>query len=50
VGVDAGGAGDVGVAEEFLDDDEVGASSQEQRGGRVPRVRGIRVRVTPYSD
>jgi hypothetical protein len=33
VGVDAGGDADVGVAEEFLDDDEVDASFQEQGGG-----------------
>jgi hypothetical protein len=33
VGVDAGGDADVGVAEEFLDDDEVDALFQEQGGG-----------------
>lgn len=38
VGVDAGGDADVGVAEEFLDDDEVDALFQEQGGGRVPEV------------
>ncbi len=32
VGVDAGGDADVGVAEEFLDDDEVDALFQEQGG------------------
>ena len=31
--VDAGGDADVGVAEEFLDDDEVDALFQEQGGG-----------------
>lgn len=35
VGVDAGGDADVGVAEEFLDHDEVDALFQEERGGRV---------------
>lgn len=34
VGVDA----DVGVAEEFLDDDEIDALFQEQGGGRVPEI------------
>lgn len=38
VGVDASGDADVGVAEEFLDDDEVDALLQEQGGGRVPQV------------
>jgi hypothetical protein len=38
VGVDAGGDADVGVAEEFLDDDEVDALFQEQGGGRVAEV------------
>ncbi|KFK90756.1 hypothetical protein IX27_07030 [Streptomyces sp. JS01] len=38
VGVDAGGDADVGVAEEFLDDDEVDALFQEQAGGRVPEI------------
>lgn len=38
VGVDAGGNADVGVAEEFLDDDEVNALFQEQVGGRVPEI------------
>lgn len=33
VGVDAGGDADVGVAEEFFDDDEVDALFQEQGGG-----------------
>jgi hypothetical protein len=36
VGVDAGGDADVGVAEKFLDDDEVDALLQEQGRGRVP--------------
>ncbi len=35
VGVDAGGDADVGVAEEFLDHDEVDALLQEQGGGGV---------------
>jgi len=35
VGVDAGRDADVGVAEEFLDHDEVDALFQEQGGGRV---------------
>lgn len=35
VGVDAGGDADVGVAEEFLDHDEVDPLFQEQSGGRV---------------
>ncbi len=35
VGVDAGGDADVGVAEEFLDDDEIDALFQEQGGGGV---------------
>ncbi|GLU50256.1 hypothetical protein Nans01_46070 [Nocardiopsis ansamitocini] len=34
VGVDA----DAGVAEEFLDDDEIDALLQEQSGGRVPKI------------
>jgi hypothetical protein len=38
VGVDAGGDADVGMAEEFLDHDEVDALFQEQGGGRVPEV------------
>ena len=38
VGVDAGGDADVGVAEEFLDDDEVDALFQEQGGGRVAEI------------
>ena len=38
VGVDAGGDADVGVAEEFLDDDEVDALFQEQGRGRVSEV------------
>jgi hypothetical protein len=38
VGVDAGGDADVGVAEEFLDDDEVDALLQEQGRGRVPEI------------
>lgn len=33
VGVDAGGDADMGVAEEFLDDDELDALFQEQGGG-----------------
>src|SRR5262245_20565708 len=40
VGVDAGGDADVGVAEEFLDDDEVDALFQEQGRGRVPEIVG----------
>lgn len=35
VGVDGGGDADVGVAEEFLDDDEVDTLFQEQGGGRM---------------
>lgn len=38
VGVDACGDADVGVAEEFLDDDEVDALFQEQGGGGVAEV------------
>lgn len=38
VGVDAGGDADVGVAEEFLDDDEVDTLFREQGRGRVPEV------------
>ncbi len=38
VGVDAGGDADVGVAEEFLDHDEVDALFQEQGRGRVSEV------------
>lgn len=38
VGVDAGGDADMGVAEEFLDHDEVDALFQEQGGGGVPEV------------
>ena len=38
VGVDAGGDADVGVAKEFLDDDEVDALFQEQGRGRVSEV------------
>lgn len=40
VGVDAGGDADVGVAEEFLDDDEVDPLFQEQGGGGVAEVVG----------
>jgi hypothetical protein len=36
VGVDAGRHADVGVAEEFLDHDEVDALFQEQCRGRMP--------------
>ena len=45
VGVDGGGDADVGVAEEFLDDDEFDALFQEEGGGRVACVRRGRVRV-----
>ena len=38
MGVDAGGDADVGVAEEFLDDDEIDALFQEQGGGGVSEV------------
>ncbi|MDH6697958.1 hypothetical protein P3T26_002412 [Streptomyces sp. MAA16] len=38
VGVDVGGGADVGVAEEFLDDDKVDALLQEQGRGRVAKV------------
>lgn len=38
MGVDGRGDADVGVAEEFLDDDEFDALFQEQGGGRVPEV------------
>jgi hypothetical protein len=38
VGVDGGGDADVGVAEEFLDDDEFDALLQEERRGRVTEV------------
>ncbi|GAA1441198.1 hypothetical protein GCM10009602_15460 [Nocardiopsis tropica] len=38
VGVDTGGDAYVGVAEKFLDDDEVDALFQEQGGGRVSEV------------
>ncbi len=38
VGVDAGGDADVGVAEEFLDHDEVDSLFQEQGRGRVSKV------------
>lgn len=38
MGVDVGGDADVGVAEEFLNDDEVDALLQEQGRGRVPEV------------
>jgi hypothetical protein len=38
VGVDACGDADMGVAEEFLDDDEVYALLQEQSRGRVAQV------------
>lgn len=38
VGVHRGGDADVGVAEEFLDDDEIDALLQEQGGGRVSEV------------
>ncbi|GLW58992.1 hypothetical protein Kpho01_70020 [Kitasatospora phosalacinea] len=34
--VDGGGDADVGVSEEFLDDDEFDALFQEERHGRVP--------------
>ncbi|OKJ02027.1 hypothetical protein AMK18_11465 [Streptomyces sp. CB01249] len=47
VGVDASGDADVGVAEEFLDDDEFDALFQEQRGGRVAEtVKRMRRRPT----
>jgi hypothetical protein len=42
VGVDGGGDADVGVAEEFLDDDEFDALLQEQGCRRVAEV------VKPY--
>jgi hypothetical protein len=38
VDVDGCGDADVGVAQEFLDDDEFGALLQEQRRGRVAEV------------
>lgn len=38
VGVHAGGGADVGVAEKFLDHDQVDALFQEQGGGRVSEV------------
>lgn len=38
VGVDACGDADMGVAEEFLDDDEVDALLQEQSCGRMAQV------------
>lgn len=38
VGVDGGGDAYVGVAEEFLDDDEFDALFQEEGGGGVPEV------------
>ncbi len=38
VGVNGGGDADVGVAEEFLDDDEFDALFQEEGGGRVAEV------------
>jgi len=38
VGVDSGGDADVGVAEEFLDDDEFDALFQEEGRRRVPEV------------
>ncbi|MEN3541137.1 hypothetical protein AAH991_38905 [Microbispora sp. ZYX-F-249] len=44
VGVDAGGYADVGVAEEFLDDDKVDALFQEQGGGSRWRGRSFLVR------
>ena len=38
MGVDASGDADVGVAEEFLGDDEVDALFQKQGCGRVPEI------------
>jgi hypothetical protein len=38
VGVDGGGDADVGVSEEFLDDDEFDALFEEEGRGRVPEV------------
>ncbi|MFF9908949.1 hypothetical protein ACF1HU_36785 [Streptomyces olivaceus] len=38
MGVDASADADVGVAEEFLDDDEIDALLNEQGGGRVSEV------------
>jgi hypothetical protein len=38
VGVDGGGDADVGVAEEFLDDDEFDALFQEEGGRRVSKI------------
>jgi hypothetical protein len=38
VGVDGGGDADVGVAEEFLDDDELDALLQEEDGRQVTEV------------
>jgi len=38
VGIDGGGDADVGVAEEFLDDDEFDALFQEEGGGGVSEV------------
>jgi hypothetical protein len=38
VGVDGGGDADVGVAEEFLDDDEFDALFQEEGGRRVAEI------------
>lgn len=38
VGVDADGDADVGVTEEFLDDDEVDALFQEQGGSGVAEI------------
>lgn len=38
MGVDADGDSDVGVAEEFLDDDEIDALLEEEGGGRVSEV------------
>lgn len=38
VGIDGGGDADVGVAEKFLDHDQLNPLLQEQGGGRVPEV------------
>jgi hypothetical protein len=38
VGVDRRGHADVGVPQQFLDDDEFDALFQEERRGRVPQV------------
>jgi hypothetical protein len=40
VGVDGGGDADVGVSQEFLDDDEFDALFEEQGRRRVPKVMG----------